>query len=71
MTRHGIRAIGCRIAVAAALAAGCQTPSSADLRTGGISAEIRVSATAASAADVSVQMSPGNGFDPRDLPVVL
>lgn len=66
MTRHGIRAIGCGIA-AAALAAGCKTTSSTDLRTGGISADIRVSATSASAADVSVQMSPGNGFDPLNV----
>jgi len=63
---HGIRALACGLA-AAALAAGCSTTSSSDLRTGGISADIRVSATSAIAATVSVQMSPGNGFDPLDL----
>jgi hypothetical protein len=50
-----------------ALAAGCKTTSSADLRTGGISAEIHVSATSGSASKVSVQMSPGSGFSPLDV----
>jgi hypothetical protein len=55
-----------RVFVAAALAAGCKTTSSADLRTDGISASINVSATSGSASNVRVQMSPGDGVTPFD-----
>lgn len=53
--------------VAAALAGGCQTTSSADLMTDGISADISVSATAANASNVRVQMSPGNVVVPTNV----
>ncbi|HMF43936.1 MAG TPA: hypothetical protein VKQ32_24855 [Polyangia bacterium] len=69
MTHPGLRMIGCGLA-AAALAAGCTATSSKDLRTGQISAGIRVTATSASAATVHVAMSPGNGVDPLN-PVKL
>jgi hypothetical protein len=51
----------------AALASGCKQTSSVDLMTGDISAEIRVSATAANASSVRVQMSPGSGVVPTDV----
>jgi hypothetical protein len=65
-SRRGFGLIA-RALVAAALAAGCDTTSSVDLMTNGISADIRVSATSPIASNVRVQMSPGNVVVPVDV----
>jgi hypothetical protein len=53
--------------LAAAVAGGCKSTSSADLATDGISAAISVSATSDKATNVRVEMSPGNGVVPFDV----
>jgi hypothetical protein len=53
--------------LAAVFASGCKSTSSTDLATDGISADIRVSATSASATNVRVEMSPGTGVVPFDV----
>jgi hypothetical protein len=65
-TGRGVRLIAGGFVMAAAVAAGCTTTSSADLMTGDISAAIVVSATSAVSSSVRVQMSPGDGVVPTD-----
>jgi len=64
--RRGVGLIAAGI-VAAPFATGCKTTSSVDLATGDISADILVSATAANASTVHVEMSPGDGVVPTDV----
>src|SRR5262245_8113407 len=54
-------------ALAAALASGCETTSSRDLRTSGIDAEITVSASSSTASNVHVRLLPGGDDDPFNI----